>query len=449
MRKTYANSELVKAARNAGRSSIVEARESSLPATAPSPARAEFGHCIGQFIAVEEPTPNRTGLPDSLKSGIESLSGVLLDGLRVHYNSSKPAQLSALAIARDPEIHLAPGQERYLPHEAWHIVQQRQGRVQVTTHLQGVGLNDDPALEAEADRMGTAALQARLIPGERMRLAPAATPAQYQVLQRGKAKKKKEKVKIYTRNASTKNGSAGTISSIKFGSRPTSNCSKQGQHISSYAIFQDMIRSHALDKSLDQAAIALRDDVLPEITDMHTSRHYQRQLDALAPRLTAISSPSAQGNPRKTANELEAVIYDILSARNKVPGTAAATKNTGGHGEASSLAGLRVKEDALRRNGGPPHDWNEDKVALEAGFEIWKLMDVNPVGRNTESLIKALKMHINQMALSYPQLFHWLSSQQRWRLVPLLLNHDKHLPLGMMAKEKRMTIVDQLTNDGW
>ena len=39
--------------------------------------------------------PNHTGLPDRLKSGVESMSGVSLDSIRVHYNSSAPAQLQA------------------------------------------------------------------------------------------------------------------------------------------------------------------------------------------------------------------------------------------------------------------------------------------------------------------------------------------------------------------
>jgi hypothetical protein len=104
-------------------------------------------------------TPNRTGLPDGLKSGIEALSGVAMDHVRVHYNSAKPAQLSAHAFAQGNDIHLAPGQDQHLPHEAWHIVQQAQGRVQPTLHLQdGVAVNDDPGLEREADQMGEQAL---------------------------------------------------------------------------------------------------------------------------------------------------------------------------------------------------------------------------------------------------------------------------------------------------
>jgi hypothetical protein len=97
---------------------------------------------------------NLTGIPDNLKSGIESLSGYSLDDVRVHYNSSKPAQLQALAYAQGTDIHIAPGQEQHLPHEAWHVVQQKQGRVQPTTQLQGVNVNDNEGLEKEADVMG-------------------------------------------------------------------------------------------------------------------------------------------------------------------------------------------------------------------------------------------------------------------------------------------------------
>ena len=73
---------------------------------------------------------------------------------RVHYNSSKPAQLQAHAYAQGNQIHIAPGQDRHLAHEAWHVVQQKQGRVQPTRQLKGKAyINDDDTLEKEADRM--------------------------------------------------------------------------------------------------------------------------------------------------------------------------------------------------------------------------------------------------------------------------------------------------------
>ncbi len=103
---------------------------------------------------------NDTGLPDNLKSGIENLSGHSLDDVRVHYNSDKPAQLQAHAFAQGTDIHLASGQEKHLAHEAWHVVQQKQGRVKPTMQMKGnVNVNDDKGLEKEADVMGAKALQ--------------------------------------------------------------------------------------------------------------------------------------------------------------------------------------------------------------------------------------------------------------------------------------------------
>ncbi|PTS88759.1 hypothetical protein DBR17_04105 [Sphingomonas sp. HMWF008] len=43
-----------------------------------------------------------------------------------------------------------------MPHEAWHVVQQAEGRVFPTVDLGGTAINDDAGLEREADRMGDA-----------------------------------------------------------------------------------------------------------------------------------------------------------------------------------------------------------------------------------------------------------------------------------------------------
>jgi hypothetical protein len=107
--------------------------------------------------ALPPPRPNLTGLPDQLKAGVEHLSGHSLDDVQVHYNSPRPAQLQAHAFAQGTAIHLAPGQQHHLPHEAWHVAQQKQGRVKPTTQLKGVGINDDNSLEREATNMGNRA----------------------------------------------------------------------------------------------------------------------------------------------------------------------------------------------------------------------------------------------------------------------------------------------------
>jgi len=100
---------------------------------------------------------NHGGLPHPLKAGLEALSGKDLSGVRVHRNSSKPAQVNALAYTQGQDIHLGPGQENHLPHEGWHAVQQMQGRVRPTMQVKGVQINDDAGLEREADVMGAKA----------------------------------------------------------------------------------------------------------------------------------------------------------------------------------------------------------------------------------------------------------------------------------------------------
>lgn len=99
------------------------------------------------------------GMPANLAQGIEKLSGVAMNNVRVHYNSPKPQAMQAHAYAQGRDIHLASGQEKYLPHEAWHVVQQSQGRVKPTTTVNGTSVNDSPSLEREADVMGSRALK--------------------------------------------------------------------------------------------------------------------------------------------------------------------------------------------------------------------------------------------------------------------------------------------------
>jgi len=138
--------------------------ESSNAQTVHSPSQAAASNHISSGIskpAVQAPLkPNETGLPDNLKTGVEQLSGFSMDDVKVHYNSSAPAQLQALAYAQGTDIHLGPGQERHLPHEAWHVVQQKQARVKATKQFMGkTAINDDVSLEQEADMMGAKALR--------------------------------------------------------------------------------------------------------------------------------------------------------------------------------------------------------------------------------------------------------------------------------------------------
>ncbi len=133
---------------------------------------------------------NHTGLPDDLKAGIENLSGFSLNDVQVHFNSSQPAQLQALAYAQGSEIHVGPHQEEHLAHEAWHVVQQKQGRVRPTIQARGTAVNDDAALEQEANEIAskvehsprTSAKMASNVGNQPMAQSPASSAAVIQLM---------------------------------------------------------------------------------------------------------------------------------------------------------------------------------------------------------------------------------------------------------------------------
>jgi hypothetical protein len=100
-------------------------------------------------------------LPERLQRVLEYLSGYDMGDVRVYYASPWPARVGARAFVLGREIHLSPGAEDALEHEAWHVVQQKRGTVHATgvarfddTRLGVVGFNDDEVLELEAELMG-------------------------------------------------------------------------------------------------------------------------------------------------------------------------------------------------------------------------------------------------------------------------------------------------------
>lgn len=134
-----------------------------LPLQRAGQARAESGG--GTDAEHSALSQSAAGLPASLKAGVENLSGLSMDDVTVHYNSSEPAKIDAAAYTRGSEIHLGPNQEQHLAHEAWHVVQQKQGRVRPTIQAAGVPVNDSQELEKEADEMGARATGLQLSGG--------------------------------------------------------------------------------------------------------------------------------------------------------------------------------------------------------------------------------------------------------------------------------------------
>ena len=108
---------------------------------------------------------NQTGIPDSVKQRMEDSFGTDFSSVRVHPESSKAPEVGALAYTQGTDIHFAPGQfkpdtsagQQLLGHELAHVVQQAEGRVQPTTEIAGMPVNDNEGLEREADVLGAKA----------------------------------------------------------------------------------------------------------------------------------------------------------------------------------------------------------------------------------------------------------------------------------------------------
>jgi hypothetical protein len=109
---------------------------------------------------------NNTGMPDDVLQKMENTYNTDFSNVQIYPDSIRAQELDAAAFTRSSrqghEIHFAPGQyspgttagQEMLNHELGHVIQQRQGIVKPTTSAKGLPVNDDPALEQQADRMG-------------------------------------------------------------------------------------------------------------------------------------------------------------------------------------------------------------------------------------------------------------------------------------------------------
>lgn len=108
---------------------------------------------IQQTIQKKKEKPNHTGIPDQIKRRFEDTSGFSFDDVQIHYHSDRPSKLQALAYTQGNQVYIGPGQERHLPHELGHVIQQKKGMVKANLSINGLPVNDDPALERDADAM--------------------------------------------------------------------------------------------------------------------------------------------------------------------------------------------------------------------------------------------------------------------------------------------------------
>jgi hypothetical protein len=110
----------------------------------------------GQLRVTGEGRPLEPGIRQTMETFFQAD----FSGVRVHEGPTAQA-MGALAFTLGEELHFAPGLYdltsrdgvALLGHELAHVVQQRDGRV-ANPYGQGVAIVQDPALEAEAERMG-------------------------------------------------------------------------------------------------------------------------------------------------------------------------------------------------------------------------------------------------------------------------------------------------------
>lgn len=118
-----------------------------------------------KMASIVQQAENKTGIPDDVKQRMEDSFNTDFSGVRVHPDSSSAPEVGALAYTQGTDIHFAPGQfkpdtsagQQLLGHELAHVVQQAEGRVQPTTEIGGMPVNDNEALEHEADVLGAKA----------------------------------------------------------------------------------------------------------------------------------------------------------------------------------------------------------------------------------------------------------------------------------------------------
>jgi Domain of unknown function (DUF4157) len=118
---------------------------------------------------VQRSTGGGSKMPEDVQAKMESAFQADFSDVNIHVGS-QASDVGALAYAQGNDIHFAQGKfdpnsqsgQELLGHELAHVVQQRQGRVQPTTEVSGLPVNDDVSLEREADQLGRMAAQTKL-----------------------------------------------------------------------------------------------------------------------------------------------------------------------------------------------------------------------------------------------------------------------------------------------
>ncbi|KUJ59461.1 hypothetical protein AR687_22945 [Flavobacteriaceae bacterium CRH] len=346
----------------------------------------------GKFALIIQKKENKTGLPDNLKSGIESLTGHVMDDVKVHYNSDKPAQLQAHAYAQGTDIHIATGQEKHLPHEAWHVVQQKQGRVQPTLQMKdNVSVNDDAGLENEADVMGEKALSN--INKINSPFLVKADSIQTKAIQRN-----------VVVEASLDPLNDSLFSNIIVAGRPpTLLGATQGNHSTPFAVFVSGIRNHIRGRTYKQAfnnILSIANTDYEELPGMSLAPSNTAALAAYQNFLGYANAidPDTRSE-RHWIEDIQQLTARYLTFRNLVPLSTEASDTHGANIEGDITQQLELIDTRLKDE----PDYQPPKDPIKVIFD--ELFD-----QNTTLGADALKQHKISIINAYPTTYDYVYS---------------------------------------
>lgn len=114
---------------------------------------------------------NKTELPENVQTKMENSFGQDFSDVNIHKDSPKADSFNAKAYAQGKDIHFAPGEfqpntksgQELIGHELTHVVQQKQGKVNGADVNGKDIVNNDPALEKEADDAGKKASEGQSV----------------------------------------------------------------------------------------------------------------------------------------------------------------------------------------------------------------------------------------------------------------------------------------------
>lgn len=312
-----------------------------------------------------------------------------MGGVAVHHNSPKPAQLNAFAYTQGRDIYLGPGQSKHLAHEAWHVVQQAQGRVRPTMSLKAnVQINDNTGLEREADVMGRRAAASQLSGP----IALDTRPHSGTKVVQGKFAVEVSLGEFEIDDPNMQGMMQTThkeirISAVHIAGRPHGlfkNAEKS--HTTAWALYTDQLRNAVLGRTVDGAVTAVHDlyldaKNLPGVAraDNLTGAAKAQYDSAKATMEALVATDHASLAEALKIDHLQRLAKGFLAYRNVIPLSQVDIGAATGHGEPAALEKLRPVNDLQVGWEDNPHEAGHLRLTEAAAEQtrgaMWSLLD--------------------------------------------------------------------------